>query len=400
MQETYEIERAYIGSGLIDPNIVLENPVDVNDMQHFQSRRIYQGMLDQIKQYGTVDYVVLAETLPDVELGELLDLVNATVSTLHAPAYAAEIKKLAERRELIQIAQDMVNEATGGNVDAIKYATKITNAIRVTGHTDSFGGAAQELKEFVGQRIENPSKVWGMPTPWDGYNNITGGLHKGMSVMFYGGPGVGKSIIATQACLHAAMHGYRVNIYSLEMSRKEILMRMASMHSKVGEKKVKEGYLTVPERQRFESAIDFVTELPIEISDETTWTSSEIRADQQRKNNHRADLVLVDYLALLKDKADNAHERVEHASMAMRDMAKDLNQCAIVVSSEVKDGTIKGTREVEHAQHHIWRVIHANEQDKNDPVRKLIPTKLRDCPGYGRIDLQFEDGGVPWFKEF
>ena len=110
--------------------------------------------------------------------------------------------------------------------------------------------------------------------------------------------------------------------------------------------------------------------------------------------------MVVDYLALLKDSADNAHERVEQASMVMRDMAKDLNQCVIVISSEVKDGTIKGTREVEHAQHHIWRVVFGNEQDKNDPVRKLLPVKLRDCPGYGRVDLKFEDGGVPSFVEF
>ena len=270
MQETYEIERAYIGAGLIDPSIILENPVDVNDLQHYQSRRIYQGMLDLYRQYGSVDYVLLAETIPEVELGDLLDLVSSTVSTLHAPAYAGEIKKLAERRELIQIAQDIVNEASKGNVDAIKYATRITNAVRVTGHTDTFADAAEELKEFINRRVESPSKIWGMPTPWDGYNNVTGGLHKGMSVMFYGAPGVGKSIAAAQCALHAAIHEYKVDIYSMEMSKKEVLMRLASMHSKVGEKKAKEGYLTIPEHNRLNDAIDFVEKLPIHISDETT----------------------------------------------------------------------------------------------------------------------------------
>lgn len=398
MQEIYDVEQGYLGAILIDPDVIEANHIDPLDMKIVKHREILSLAQKLKKEHGTVDYLLLSQNYEDPSY--LTALIANTPSALHAEAYAKEIRKAAERRELLDIASQMANDAAKGEANHNKYIEMIVNSVRVTGNTKSMATDAEEYKAYVAERVANPSIVWGIPAPWEQYNLVTGGIHKGKSVMFYGLPGAGKTVCVGQIAYHAIKLGYKVDFYSLEMSNKRLMSRFVSMRTLISEQAINRGDISKGQWRRVNEAADQIAVMPLRISDETHWTSAEIRADQQRKGNDKADMVIVDYLAKLKDRGENSHEIVEHASNALQDMAKDLDIALVNVSSEVKDGSIKGTREVEHAQDHVWHVERAANADPNDPVRYLYPRKLRDCPAFGGVNLKFTEKGIPMLEEW
>ena len=384
--DSREFERAYLGSALIDPSVIIEYPIDTNDLYYEDNRAIYIAMKNVLDRHGKLDFLLLQEEFGNP--AQLADLLNSTVSALNADAYAAKIRKAAEARDIMAVASKMANDAAHGELDTSGYIERITNAIRVTGTTDDLKDAADNYVAWMQQREENPSDVWGIPSPWDAFNRITGGLHKKESTLIFGKSGVGKTVAVLQMGYHAACHGYRVDFYELEMSKENLISRLVAMKSRVPTDKVNSGKLTDIEKHKVLDAVEFVKGLPIRISDATHWTSQEIRADQQ-KRRERADMVIVDYLALLQDKADNAYERVEGAAKTLRQMAKDLDQVVLTVGSQVKDGSIKGTAEVKYTQDMTWFLEQTND-DVNDPCRDLVPDKLRNIGEFRKVALVFD----------
>ena len=390
MQRPYakEAEQAYLGSIMIDPSVLVSHPIDVDDLYLDRHREIYTAMKSTYAEHGTVDLVLLSPY--EVELYHMMSVV---VSALHAKGYAKEISKTAERREMLDIASEIANDVATGSVEAGKYIDKITKAIRVDGNTSDLSGVADTFLKYVQERSENPTNIWGVATPWLDFNNVTGGLHRHTSNLFYGPSGVGKTILVLQMGYHAATLGYNVDFYELEMTSRNLFGRLVAMHSKIPTRSIHEG--KAYNKFELKQSIDYVKSLPIKISDATHWTSSEIRADQQK---NRADVVIVDYLALLNDKAENDYVKVERAAKNLRQMAKDLGQILLLVSSEVKDGSIKGTAEVKFAQDEVWNIKAKDPDNKLDRVRILSPMKRREDGTLFDVDLVMTEG-LPMFED-
>lgn len=406
MQMIYnqEAEEAFLGACLIDPSQALID-IDPKDFYIERNRVLFQAIRDVYTEKGTADFVLVSSVLEErAELNNvggtsrMMSLLEATPSALHAPEYAQEIRAAAERRDLQLLAQDLVRDAMMGDVNHTAYIDRLTKTIRVEGGTHPLN--VEDYLDYMQMRRDNPAEVWGIPTPWEKFNKVTGGLHKGRSMLIIGDSGVGKTSMVLQMGQHAAMHGYKVDFYELEMTETDLVGRMASILSGVSDERVHQGILTRDEWDKHESALKTIGGLPIRISDETHWTSSSIRADQRKKNGDRADVVIVDYLALLQDKAESPHLKVELASQALRQMAKENNQVLLSVASIVKDGSIKGTQEVKFAQDEVWRMefmydnggIETSSFLKRDDemhtnVRRLRPTKRRHSGTIAFIDL-------------
>lgn len=406
MPETYniDIEEAYLGGLLIDPELIITEPLEEKDFFIHKNRYIYRACEQTFRKHGVLDLMLIAEQLEanghlaEVGgIGSVARLMNATPTALHTPQYASEIRKKAENREFINIASEIAGDASKNQLEPAKYIEKMTKAIRTNGQTDNLTNIAHEYQDYVKRREENPSDVWGIPTPWNGFNKVTGGLHRGEAVMFYGDSGLGKTTMVLQIGFHAAAHQYKVDFYELEMTSANLFGRLVSMKSQVPTRNIHTGLKDSADKVRVRDAIDFVRGLPIRISDSTHWTSTEIRADQQKKGADRADVVIVDYLALLNDNADNDYIKVERAAKNLRQMAKDLDQVLLNVASDVKDGSIKGTKEVKFSQDEIWHLKRESES-LLDRVRILEPNKRRNDGEIGKIELVMKLG-LPFFEE-
>lgn len=387
MPQTYE--QQYIGSALIRPETLTEYPIDNADLNDYQFRAIHRVMCD-----GVTDPLLVAEKA-NVDYADIVTLMAGVISAYNADQHQREIIRAAQARAVLGILSEGVNDIHSGDFDAVQIANRLIKTVRVMGETTSIEDVAAGYEAYIEQREQDPSDVWGIAAPWANFNKVTGGLHKKESVLIFGPSGIGKTVAVLQMGYHAACHGYKVAFYELEMSAANLFGRMVAMRSRVPTDLIHKGKMSVQERSKVRQAIDYVKSLPITISDETHWTSSQIRADQQK---NPADVVIVDYLALLQDKAENAYERVEYAAKNLRQMAKDLNQCVLTVSSEVKDGSIKGTAEVKFSQDMVWRIEKVSD-DENDMVRYLRPNKLRNSGVFAEVRMKMVDN-LPMLEQW
>ena len=387
-----DLEQSWIGSVLMDPQVFYTSPIEVEDFEIQYHKNIHIAIKNTLDKHGKLDLMLLSQQFEDI--GYLTECITSVGSALNADAYAEEIRKAAMKRDMKVIATQMVNDA---EPNPSGYIDMITNAIRVQGGDNGTAEAIEMYRQWMEFRQENKSDVWGIPTPWHKFNKITGGLHKKEGILIYGVAGTGKTVMVLQMAYHAAVHGYKVDIYEMEMPKEKVISRMVAMYSNVPPDEIDRGTASEYQLGKVRDGMRYISELPIRIYDNTDWTSATIRADQQKKGKDRADLVIIDYLALLQDKADNEHQAVERAAKATKRMAKDLNFALVTIGSQVKDGSIRGPEEVKHAQDQTW-YLERISQDMNDPARDLVPSKGRYMGEFKKIPLQFKPG-VPVLEE-
>lgn len=391
-----ETEEALLGSLLIDPQLVKEINLEPEDFYIHRHRFIYEALRNSDKKLGQTDFLLVSNELDEMgyleEIGGpayLTELVGNVPTSLHAEQYAREIRDYAERRKAIEIAEDIAKNAFSGEMNWSHHIGEIQKSIRSEGGVKHIGELLPAYEEYMEAR-KSKDGIWGMPWPWRDMNRITGGIHRKRSIIVSGDTGIGKTVFMLQVGLHNGGEGYRVRIYELEMSQEDIWGRFVSMVSEISEWRMRfENKLSDYDKAKIQEAKDYIKTLPIYISDATHWTSTSIRADITKAGG--CDLVIVDYLALLKDKAESDHQRMTIASRNLRDAAKDLNFALMSVSSEVKDGTIKGEKEAQYAQDEIFRMTsHDNRDNQGNiiaKIRKVTPSKQRHGGGYGSVSL-------------
>jgi replicative DNA helicase len=360
-------EEALIGSILINPDIEAELSIIPEDFYIIRHQWIWEAF-QQLKKEGVeIDYLTTINELDKrgrlAELGGpayLTSLINSTPTSYHAPGYAKIVKEDKLRRMIIQVANELAKEAYSDETPNVEDSIrKLGDLIYLDKRPKEVDGEA--IRKYVLDRLENPIdplKPWGIPMPWDLLNKATGGLHKGRATLIKGESGLGKTIMVCQLAKYAAECGYNVDIYELEMSEEDLMLRWISADTEIETHKIHRGDLSDYDQTKIFRAVERIEKLPIRV-DTNGWSSAEIRADQTKKKarGERVDLVVVDYLGLVKERSDiKAWEQVEYSAKALRQAAKELDFALVTVVSEVKDGSIKGSAEVRYAADDIWEL--------------------------------------------
>jgi replicative DNA helicase len=166
---------------------------------------------------------------------------------------------------------------------------------------------------------------------------MTGGFHKQNLVVVAARPGLGKTSFCLNIASHAAMkHGKRVGIFSLEMSKPEIMKRMISSDSEVDSYRIQSGYLTRDDWARIGQAAERISEAPVHVDDSANLTMLQVRAKAQRLAlEHGLDLLVVDYLQLVSGSGrrhENRTQEVTEISRGLKNLAKELDIPVIAVS--------------------------------------------------------------------
>lgn len=380
-----ETEEALLGALMIDPSALYRVAVDPFDFHFAQNRKVYVAIHELMRKHGSVDQVLLSKQLNGVDQGWFWGLINVVPSALHIEAYASEVRELAERREMLDIAGDIAKSAYAGRVDLSHFNKRLADSVRADGETR--GVSTKEYYDYLVERDRKPDEVWGIPAPWGDFNKVTGGLHKRRSTLFIGQPGVGKTVAVMQIGLIAAQKGHKVSVYSLEMSERDLVGRWVAMMTRIPEKRVHRGILKPGQIVKIEQALEEIEALPIRISEETHWTSMGINADLVKHGG--SDLVIVDYLAKLKDPGEKRYNAEAQASSNLRDGAKNLGHALIMVASMVKDGSVKGAAEVAYVQDETWRIEKsAFDGGVDDRIVKMFPSKQRHGGDKAYIKLE------------
>jgi replicative DNA helicase len=269
-------------------------------------------------------------------------LIASVPTAANAGYYARIVRERAILRRLVEVGTRIVQLGYTGDGDADELVDRAE--AEVYGVTDRrvaedyaplseiMPGALDEI-EAIGSR---GGQLTGVPTGFADLDALTNGLHPGQMVVIAARPAIGKSTLALDLARAAAIHsGQATVIFSLEMSRNEITMRLLSAEARVALHAMRTGQLGDDDWARLARRMGEVADSPLYIDDSPNMSMMEIRAKCRRlKQRNDLKLVIIDYLQLMSSpkRVENRQQEVSELSRSLKLLAKELGVPVIALS--------------------------------------------------------------------
>ncbi len=352
--QSIEAEEAVLGGILLD-NQALDRAIEVLSPEDFyreSHRRIFRALLELEQRHEPADVITLAECLKrrgDLEAvggaAAVAELAERTATAANVILYANIVKEKAILRGLVDAASDIVARATSGSTgDVEQFLDDAENAIFRISERRVRPGFAKIEDIIVGsiERIqtlyEKQEAVTGVPTGFYELDKITSGLQPADLIIVAGRPSMGKSALATNIGQYAATHGGKaVAMFSLEMSKESLVMRMLCSEARVDGTKVRSGHLGERDLPRLAMAASRLAELPFYIDDTPALSVLELRSRSRRLMREARSglgMIIVDYLQLMRAHrdVDSREQEISAISRALKALAKELDVPVVALS--------------------------------------------------------------------
>ncbi|WKD60022.1 replicative DNA helicase [Corynebacterium caspium] len=348
-----EAEQGVLGAMLLSAHAILDviEILRPEDFYHPAHTLIYQAIIDLFAESKEIDPVIVSgrldrqNELDRVGGAPYIHTLIATVPTAANARYYAEIvEEKALLRRLVDAGTRVVQlgyeGAEGAEVDAVvDMAQQEVFGINRNNSAEDYSAirdlidpAFEELKLINDQG----GQAKGVPTGFTDLDDLTNGLHGGQMIIVAARPGVGKSTIALDFVRHAAIRNNQASvIFSLEMSKSEITMRMLSAEANVKLADMRAGRLDETDWQRLVSVYPDLEKAPIFIDDSASMTMMDIRAKARRlKQKHDLKFIVLDYLQLMSSgkKVESRQQEVAEFSRQLKLLAKELDVPLIAIS--------------------------------------------------------------------
>ncbi|MDO5721713.1 MAG: replicative DNA helicase [Actinomycetaceae bacterium] len=346
-----EAEKAVIGSMMLSKDAVdivaeILSPEDFYQARH---ETIFRVITDLSNDGIPADLVTVSDALERADQltrvggkAYLVSLVGSVATTANAGHYAGIVRNRAQLRNLVDAGTRIVQlgYSEGADVDEIvdraqaeiyKVAERRTGVDYV-----NLNDLAEPLLEELDRISEQQGGASGVPTGLRDLDSLTTGLQPGQMIIVAARPGMGKSTLGLNFLAAAAIdHQITSVIFSLEMSRMEIGMRLLSAQSGVAFSKMRKGQLTPQDWNKVSHTISNITNAPLFIDDSPNITMTEIRSKCRRlKQQHNLGLVVVDYLQLMSSHktVESRQQEVSEFSRSMKLLAKELELPVVAVA--------------------------------------------------------------------
>lgn len=313
-----------------------------------QHQAIFRAVSSLSLSSTTIDFVTILEALKKDGAYEeaegksyLMQLADLVPSTANAEAYAAIVREKYYARSLILASRAIIDEAMEGQTDASTLLDSAEQKIYEIRQGKDITGLVHIRDVIVNETFERLSKLTsderekylGLPTGLSGVDRLTTGLNKSDLILLAARPGVGKTSFALNIASHVAeASGKAVAVFSLEMTREQLVQRMLSSEARVDNNKFKTGDIGVEEMTRIAEAGDVLSKCPIYIDDTSNITVPQMKAKLRRVRN--LGLVVIDYLQLMSTgrKDGNRVLEVSEITRNLKIMAKELDVPVITLS--------------------------------------------------------------------
>ncbi len=273
----------------------------------------------------------------------LLDLSNSVPTAVHVEYYARIVERTALLRRLI---------TAGGKIAALGYdETENLEATLDKAETELFavsqrranegfvhiGQVVDSFFDHVTQMQEKGGEVVGLKTGFNDFDKLTGGLQRSDLLILAARPATGKTSLALNIAYHAALHEEAtVAIFSLEMSRDQLMQRILATHTGVDMQKLRTGQIRDSDLQTITEALGVLSSMPIYIDDSPGVTSMDVRSKCRRLQAETGiDLIIIDYLQLMQGggKRDgNRVQEISEISRSLKALAREVNVPVIALS--------------------------------------------------------------------
>lgn len=403
LPHSIEAEQAVLGAVMIEPRTI--HALDLTPEDFFTVRHgiIWRAMQHLRANNRPCDYLLVMQQIEaDGQIEEiggssyLTSLLNTVPTAALADEYAQTVREMAERRAFGSIAGEIVAKAFNLQTDLAELRSlairQITSSLRLRNGARPVRMIADETLREIDRAIADPRDIYGIPTGFLDLDKQTRGLQLSEVVIVAGASGMGKSVLAGQIAFNAASAGFPVAFYGLEMRAVANVRRMLSAETRIRTTKMRSGRLSEDEYQRIVEELGRLGELPLYISDDTGWTTASLRADVARlKAQYDVQLVVVDYIGLLKDEHQDLNERDKIISAGLLSLAKDLNIAVIAVHTLNKIGAkarkvsiadMGGSVRIGYDCHVALLLTHHIPEDPDEPpqpnMRTITIDKFRE----------------------
>lgn len=354
--QSKDAERSVLGAVMLNKDMLFEvvTKLTADDFYYPENREIYQAILDLYKDNSAVDVLTVSDKM--VQRGTLkmaggrANLAQLTMdvpATVNAMDYARIVSDKAALRRMINVTEDITDKSYQASVDAqeiMEYAESQIFAIAQKNQKKDYEGISNVLItniHDIEEAVKNGGKITGVPTGFKDLDEVVNGFQNSNLVVIAARPAMGKTAFALNIAEQTAVkNDSTVMIFSLEMSKEQLGQRMLSSEARVDLKKLQRGKLESDDWKRINIALDELNKAKIFIDDTPQISFAEIRNKCRRlKAEHGLDMVLVDYLQLMKspERADNRQAEISAISRNLKLLAREMD-CPVVAISQLSRG--------------------------------------------------------------
>lgn len=345
-------EQSVLGGMLLSKDAIADVVEELRGPDFYRPAHelVYDAIIDLYGRGEPADAVTVAAELGRRgELGRvggaayLHTLIASVPTAANAGYYARLVRDQAVLRRLVEagtrIAQ--LGYATdGGDVDELVNSAQAEVYAVTEQRTSEDYVPLRDTINLTMEEIENAANrgegMVGVPTGFNDLDTLTNGLHGGQMIIIAARPAIGKSTLSLDMCRSASIkHGLTSVIFSLEMGRTELTMRLLSAEAGVPLQNMRKGTMRDEDWTKVAAAMSRVSEAPLFIDDSPNMSLMEIRAKARRlKQRHDLRLIVVDYLQLMSSgkRVESRQQEVSEFSRALKLLAKELEVPVIAVA--------------------------------------------------------------------
>ena len=425
LPQNIEAECGVLGSIIIDPEAIVQvaDFLHSDDFYRDAHRTIYEVILQLYEQREPADFITICDELERrnklEEVGGasyITSLINQVPTSGNVEYYGRIVERTSILRRLIHAAGQIAAIAyEEGDADiALDRAEQLIFNISQRHARTDFSLLRDILSEYMNkldQLHERRGTIVGVPTGFTDLDRLTGGLQRSDLIILAARPAIGKTSLALSLAHNSTVkYQHSVAIFSLEMSKEQLVQRLLSMDAGVDQQRLRTGWIEDDEWDRIIYAMGTLSEANIWIDDTPGITTVEMRSKARRlQAEHGIDLIIVDYLQLMQSvlgsgkRNENRVQEISEVSRNLKALARELNLPVLalaqlsraVESRQSKVPQLSDLRESGSLEQDadivmfIYRDDIYNPESERKNIADIIVAKHRNGP-IGEVSLYFQ----------
>ena len=350
--QSLEAEQSTLGAMLLERTAIEKGAelLQPEDFYREAHKIIFQTVVDLAGRNEPVDLTTLAAELENRGQLEaaggrpyLATLLDAVPTAAHVEFYAKIVSQKAILRRLIGVGTDMVQDCYGEVENAEEVVDRAEAAVLAVAERRSvrYFSLLKDLLDDAFERIDylygHKQDTVGLATGLHGLDEMTSGFQKSDLVIIAARPSMGKTSLAINMAVHAAVHEKApVAIFSLEMSKEQLALRIIQSEAQVDSRRLRSGYLNEEQWRRITEGVSRVWDAPLYIDDTPGISAMEMRSKARRLRAEVGSLglVVIDYLQLMRwhGRVENRNQEISEIARSLKNLARELEVPVIALS--------------------------------------------------------------------